>query len=254
MGHSFDNSAEPCEKLLLTPNLSLPADVELEVVDLSDDPNVPQTTSINANLSQSEKTQLIALLKEYVDVFTWEYNEMSGLDPSLVAHALNVELGVKTMIQPMRTFHSNIEAQIIQEVQKLHVASFVKPIEHLKWLSNIVPIKKKNEQIRCCVDFRNLNKACPKDEFPLPNMDMLIDSATEHAMFSFIDGFSGYNQIRMSPKDAAKTAFRTPIEICTIPLCPLASRTLVPFTKGPWLQYFMICCTEKLKTMWMTLW
>ena len=51
MGHSFDNSAEPCEKLLLTPNLSLPADVELEVVDLSDDPNVPQTTSINANLS-----------------------------------------------------------------------------------------------------------------------------------------------------------------------------------------------------------
>ena len=116
VGHSFDNSAEPCEKLLLTPNLSLPADVELEVVDLSDDPNVLQTTSINANLSQSEKTQLIALLKEYVDVFTWEYNEMSGLDPSLVAHALNVELGVKTMIQPMRTFHSDIEAQIIQEV------------------------------------------------------------------------------------------------------------------------------------------
>ena len=61
------------------------------------------------------------------------------------------------------------------------------------------------------MDFRNLNKACPKDEFPLPNMDLLIDSAAGHTMFSFMDGFSGYNQIRMSPKDAMKTAFRTPI-------------------------------------------
>jgi hypothetical protein len=74
-----------------------------------------------------------------------------------------------------------------------------------------MPVKKKNGQIRCCVDFRNLNKACPKDEFPLPNMDLLIDSAAGHAMFSFMDGFSGYNQIRMSTRDAEKTAFRTPI-------------------------------------------
>ncbi len=66
------------------------------------------------------------------------------------------------------------------------------------------------------MDFRNLNKVCPKDEFPLPSMDVLIDSAASHEMFSFMDGFSGYNQIRMSPKDAEKTAFRTPIAIFTI--------------------------------------
>ena len=136
---------------------------------------------------------------------------MPGLDPNLVAYALNVELGVKPVIQPIQTFHQDVEAQIIKEVQKLVAAGFIRPIEHLKWLSNIVFIKKKNGQIRCCVDFRNLNKACSKDEFPLPNKDMLIDSAAGHAMFSFMDGFSGYNQIRMSPKDAAKTAFRTPI-------------------------------------------
>jgi hypothetical protein len=93
----------------------------------------------------------------------------------------------------------------------LLAASFIKPIQHPRWLSNIVLVKKKNGQIRCCVDFRNLNKACPKDEFPLPNMDLLIDSAVGNAMFSFMDGFSGYNQIRMSPKDAEKIAFRTPI-------------------------------------------
>ena len=75
-----------------------------------------------------------------------------------------------------------------------------------------MPVKKKNGQIRCCVDFRNLNKACPKDEFLLPNMDLLIDSATGRAMFSFMDGFRGYNQICMSTKDAEKIAFRTPID------------------------------------------
>uniref|UniRef100_A0A2N9EU18 Integrase catalytic domain-containing protein n=1 Tax=Fagus sylvatica TaxID=28930 RepID=A0A2N9EU18_FAGSY len=100
---------------------------------------------------------------------------------------------------------------ITQEVKKLLAAGFIKPIQHPRWLSNIVPVKKKNGQIQCCVDFCNLNKACPKDEFPLPNIDLLIDSVVGHAMFSFMDGFSGYNQIFMSPKDAEKTAFRTPI-------------------------------------------
>uniref|UniRef100_A0A2N9H208 RNA-directed DNA polymerase n=1 Tax=Fagus sylvatica TaxID=28930 RepID=A0A2N9H208_FAGSY len=140
-----------------------------------------------------------------------KYDEMPGIDPKLVAHSLNVEPGTRPVVQPMRTFHPEVEAQITQEVKKLLSAGFIKPIQHPRWLSNIVPVKKKNGQIRCCVDFRNLNKACPKDEFPLPNMDLLIDSAAGHAMFSFMDGFSGYNQIFMSPKDAEKTAFRTPI-------------------------------------------
>uniref|UniRef100_A0A2N9G246 Integrase catalytic domain-containing protein n=1 Tax=Fagus sylvatica TaxID=28930 RepID=A0A2N9G246_FAGSY len=132
--------------------------------------------------------------------------------PKLVAHSLNVELGTRPVVQPMRTFHPEVEAQITQEVKKLLSAGFIKPIQHPRWLFNIVPVKKKNGQIRCCVDFRNLNKACPKDEFSMPNMDLLIDSAAGHAMFSFMNGFSGYNQIFMSPRDVEKTAFRTPIE------------------------------------------
>ena len=70
---------------------------------------------------------------------------------------------------------------------------FIKPIQHPRWLSNIVPVKKKNGQIRYCVDFRNLNRVYPKDEFPLPNMDLLIDSAAGSAKFSLMDRFSGYN-------------------------------------------------------------
>ena len=108
-------------------------------------------------------------------------------------------------------FHIEIEWQIIREVWKLLAAGFIKPIQHPQWLSNIVPMKKKNGQIRCCVNFRNLNWVCPKDEFLLPNMDLLIDSAMGNVIFSFMDGFRRYNQIRMAPKDAEKTAFRTPI-------------------------------------------
>ncbi len=164
------------------------------------------------SLSAEERKCLIDLPHEYKDVFAWDYDEMPEIDPGLVAHSLNVELGTRPAVQPKRTFHTEVEAQITQEVKKLLAVGFIKPIQHPRWLSNIVSVKKKNRQIRCCVDFRNLNKACPKDEFLLPNMDLLIDSATGHAMFSFMDGFNGYNQIRMSTKDAEKTAFRTPID------------------------------------------
>uniref|UniRef100_A0A2N9I9T1 Reverse transcriptase domain-containing protein n=1 Tax=Fagus sylvatica TaxID=28930 RepID=A0A2N9I9T1_FAGSY len=197
------------ESTTAEPNLT--SKEELEVINLSDNPDITKPISISKSLSAKERKCLIDLLHEYKDVFAWDYHEMPGIDPGLVAHSLNVEPGTRPVVQPMRTFHTEVEAQITQEVKKLLAAGFIKPIQHPRWLSNIVPVKKKNGQIRCCVDFRNLNKACPKDEFPLPNMDLLIDSAAGHAMFSFMDGFSGYNQIRMSTRDAEKTAFRTPI-------------------------------------------
>ena len=136
---------------------------------------------------------------------------MPSLDPGLVVHALNVDPRVKPVIQPARVFHINVETQITQEVKKLLVAGFIKPIQHPKWFSNVVLVKKKNGQIHCCVDFRNLNKACPKDEFPLPNIDLLVDSTAGSSMFSFMDGYNRYNQIRTATKDAEETAFRTPI-------------------------------------------
>jgi len=70
-------------------------------------------------------------------------------------------------------------------------------------------VKKKNGQIWCCVDFCNLNKTCPKDEFLLPNIDLFVDFVAGNSMFSFMDGYSGYNQICMATRDAEKTAFRT---------------------------------------------
>lgn len=74
---------------------------------------------------------------------------------------------------------------------------FVKPTQHPIWLTNIVPMKEKNGQIHCCIDFREINKEYLKDEFSLPNIDILAD--TRHSIFSFIDGLRDYNQIKMDP-------------------------------------------------------
>ncbi|KAL0411118.1 UNVERIFIED_CONTAM: Transposon Tf2-12 polyprotein [Sesamum latifolium] len=76
------------------------------------------------------------------------------------------------------------------------------------WISSIVPVRKKNGQIRVCVDFKDLNNACPKDDFPLPIVELMIDATTSHEALSFMDGSSGYNQIRMAPVDEELTAFR----------------------------------------------
>ena len=91
-----------------------------------------------------EREQLVALLQKYRDVFAWTYDEMPGLDPRLVVHSLSVDPGIRPVVQPARVFHTEVEAQIIQEVKKLITAGFIKPIQHPKWLSNIVPMKKKN--------------------------------------------------------------------------------------------------------------
>ena len=77
-------------------------------------------------------------------------------------------------------------------------------------MANIVPVPKKDGRIRVCVDFRDLNRASPKDDFPLPHIDELVDFTAGHALLSFMDGFSGYNQIVMAPEDREKTACTTP--------------------------------------------
>jgi hypothetical protein len=111
-------------------DLEISAKEELEVIDLSSDPNVHKPVSISASLSVKERMHLVELLKEYQDVFVWQYDEMPGIDPELVAHSLNVEPGTRPVVQPMRTFHPEIEAQITQEVKKLLSAGFIKPIQH----------------------------------------------------------------------------------------------------------------------------
>ena len=82
-------------------------------------------------------------------------------------------------------------------------------VEYLEWLANVVRVPKKDSKVRVCVDFRDLNKASPKDDFPLPYIDMLVDGTSSNSMLSFIDGFSGYSKILMALDDMEKTYFMT---------------------------------------------
>ena len=86
---------------------------------------------------------------------------------------------------------------------------FIREVYYPNWLANVVLVKKANGKLRMCVDFMDLNKACPKDSFPLPKIDQLVDSIAGHRLLTFMDAFSGYNQIKMVEEDQEKTAFIT---------------------------------------------
>ena len=89
--------------------------------------------------------------------------------------------------------------KIKEEVEKQFNVGFLREVNYLEWLANVVPVPKKDGKVRMCVDFQDLNKTIPKDDFPLPHIDILVDNSTRHALLSFMDGFSGYNHIKMAP-------------------------------------------------------
>ncbi|KAG8503936.1 hypothetical protein CXB51_002220 [Gossypium anomalum] len=103
----------------------------------------------------------------------------------------------------------DIVLKIKDEVKKQFDAGFLQEVKYSEWVANIVPVPKKDGKVRMCVDYRDLNKASPKDNFPLPHIDTLIDNTVGYSLFSFMDGFSGYNQIKMHPEDMDKTTFIT---------------------------------------------
>ena len=100
--------------------------------------------------------------------------------------------------------------EVKKEVQKMLDVGFIRPCRYAEWISSVVPVQKKDGRWRVCVDFRDLNRATPKDEYPMPVAETLINAAAGHKMLSFMDGNAGYNQIFMALEDISKTAFRVP--------------------------------------------
>jgi hypothetical protein len=98
-----------------------------------------------------------------------------------------------------------------EEVDRLLQAGFIQPCRYADWVSNIIPVDKKNiGKVPKCVNFRNLNRATPKDKYPMPIADLLINSASGNKVISFLDGNAGYNQIFMAKEDVSKTVFCSP--------------------------------------------
>ena len=93
---------------------------------------------------------------------------------------------------------------------KLKRVGVIKEVFYPQWLANTMVVKKKTRKLRICVDFTDLNKACPKDPFPMPQIDQLVDAIVGHPQMSFLDAFQGYHQIPLALDDQEKTAFVTP--------------------------------------------
>jgi hypothetical protein len=135
---------------------------------------------------------------------------MPGLDTNIVVHKIPLEAGCKPVKQKLRRAHPDIWIKVKAELKKQWDVGFLEVVRYPQWVSNIVVVPKKEGKIRVCMDFRNLNRASPKDDFPLPHIDVLVDNAARSSTYSFMDGFSGYNQIKMVLEDKAKTTFVTP--------------------------------------------
>ncbi|KAL1318352.1 hypothetical protein AAHE18_15G200100 [Arachis hypogaea] len=181
----------------------------LEEVDIGNG-DYPRPTYVNKMLPDDFKREMVEILKEYCDCFAWNYAEMPGLSRGLVEHQLPLKANVKPVKQPPRRFAPEVVQKIKEEIERLLKAKFIRTTRYVNWISNIVPVMKKNGKLRVCIDFRDLNSATPKDEYPMPIADMLIDSTAGHEILSFMDGYSGYNQIYIAEEDVSKTAFRCP--------------------------------------------
>jgi hypothetical protein len=132
---------------------------------------------------------------------------MPGIDKNIITHKLSISPGTKPISQKKRKVGEERRNTIIEEVTKLKEAGFITEIRYPLWMANVVMVKKANGKWRMCVDFTDLNKACPKDPYPLPSIDNVIDRASGYKTLSFIDAYSRYNQIKMHPLDAQYTAF-----------------------------------------------
>ena len=133
------------------------------------------------------------------------------MDPNFICHYLNVNPSITPKKQsPRRPSKEHADA-VRDEVMKLKQAGAINEVFYPEWLANTVVVKKKNGKWRVCVDFTDLNKVCPKDPFPIPRIDQLVNATMGHPWMSFLDAVQGYHQIPLVLYDWEKTAFVTPI-------------------------------------------
>jgi hypothetical protein len=183
---------------------------EMIPINISRTPGIVENVFVGADCSPQEIHIYTDLFKEFHDVFSWSYEEMPGIVLKIVEHEITTYPDPKPVRQKLCLVNPRKEVAIKVEVEKLLKTGFIYPIHLTQWVSNPVPVDKKQGTIRVCTDFCDLNKACPKDNYPTPFIDQIIDECAGCESFSFMDGFSGYNQIQIKPEDQHKTAFICP--------------------------------------------
>ena len=161
------------------------------MVNLSDKGENEKPVKIGVNFPRDMKLELVALLREFKEIFAWSYQDMPGLDIKIVVHRILLRPKCPPVWQALRRMKSKIILK--EEVEKKLEASFLTAIAYSNWVANIVLVLKKDGRVCMRVDYRDLNRASPKDNFLLPRIDTLVDNTATNRFFSFMDDFSSYN-------------------------------------------------------------
>ncbi|GKA93720.1 hypothetical protein Tco_0815706 [Tanacetum coccineum] len=186
------------------PERILPADKPMveERIKVAINPEYPeQTVMIGSTLTEEGRNKLCGLLQRNLDIFAWKPADMTGVPRHIAEHRLNVRKGCSSVRQKKRGQAADRNQAIQEEVGKLVEAGIMREVHYHDWLSNPVMVKKHDDSWRMCVDFKDLNKACPKDGYPLPKIDWKVESLCGFPFKCFLDAYKGYHQIQMAKED-----------------------------------------------------
>jgi hypothetical protein len=167
---------------------------------------------------------LVDFLRANADIFVWSPSDMPSIPREVAEHSLDILPHSRAVQQRLRRFDEERRRAIGAELRKLLEAGFIKEVFHPTCLANPVLVKKKNGKWRMCVDYTNLNKACPKVPFPLLRIDQIVDSTAGCEILCFLDAYSGYHQIKMKESDQLATSFITSFGMCCYITMPFGLR------------------------------
>ena len=223
----------------------LPSHLKYEFLE----PEKRKPVIISAALTEAEKQKLLVILRKYKEAIAWSIEDLKGISPSICMHKILLEDNAKTSIKRQRRLNPVMKEVVRKEVLKWLNAGFIYAISDSSWVSpvHVVPKKggftmirnEKNEPIptrnvtgwRVCINYRKLNTATRKDHFPLPFIDQMLDRLARHPHFCFLNGYSGYNQIAIAPKDQEKTTFTCPFGTFAFRRMPLVCVMLLVLFK-----------------------
>ena len=206
----------------------------------------PQNIRVYANMTIKEWKHWFQFFERYKSVFAWTYLDLRGVPAEICEHKIILEDNAKPIRQRQYRMNPKYSLMVKEEIDKLLSCGFIFPVPHSEWVSPIVIVPKKTGKVRICQDFRKLNSVTKKDYFPLPFTDTLLDSVAGHECYSFLDGFSGYNQVKIAEPYKLLTAFTTdwgifaynvmPFGLCN---APATFQRLVIFVFQDLLRKFM---------------
>jgi hypothetical protein len=176
-------------------------------IDISIKPGIVENIHISASYSPEEINVYREIFKEFHDIFSWSYEKMPRINTDIVVHEIQTYPRAKSILKSLHPTHPRKSTAIKMEVKK---KGFIYSIPLTGWVSNIVLVTKKECMIRVCDYYNDINRAFPKDNYLTPFIDKIIDDCAGNEIFSFMDGFSSYNQINILPSDQHKNDFICP--------------------------------------------